>query len=156
VKTRPILRASLVPLPAAFVGALGVTLVVAIFGDGACLLRRDPQPARRLPRRRGDSSRGRGRPAAGGETLHNGIVLPRDWPPAAGRPAPRAGGAPVPEGPPKVIPIDTGRQLFVDDFLIERTTLKRTFHQASYYGRPSTKDGPARGPSSSGPTGPGR
>jgi hypothetical protein len=30
--------------------------------------------------------------------------------------------------PPEVIPIDVGRQLFVDDFLIAETTLKRTFH----------------------------
>ena len=30
---------------------------------------------------------------------------------------------------PKVIPIDLGRQPCVDDFLIENTTLKRTFHQ---------------------------
>ncbi len=32
-----------------------------------------------------------------------------------------------------MIPIDVGRQLFVDDFLIEETTLARTFHQAEYY-----------------------
>jgi hypothetical protein len=30
--------------------------------------------------------------------------------------------------PPAVIPIDLGRQLLVDDFLIEQTTLKRAFH----------------------------
>jgi hypothetical protein len=35
--------------------------------------------------------------------------------------------------PPEVIVIDGGRQLFVDDFLIERTTLRRTFHTASYH-----------------------
>jgi hypothetical protein len=35
--------------------------------------------------------------------------------------------------PPEVIPIDGGRQLFVDDFLIERTTLRRTFHTAKYH-----------------------
>ena len=29
--------------------------------------------------------------------------------------------------PPAVIPIDVGRQLFVDDFLIEQTTLTRVF-----------------------------
>jgi hypothetical protein len=29
---------------------------------------------------------------------------------------------------PAVVPIDVGRQLFVDDFLIERTTLRRTVH----------------------------
>jgi len=33
---------------------------------------------------------------------------------------------------PAVTPIDIGRQLFVDDFLIENTTLQRTFHQPEY------------------------
>lgn len=33
------------------------------------------------------------------------------------------------ERPPAVIPIDGGRQLFVDDFLIERCSLNRVFHQ---------------------------
>ena len=42
---------------------------------------------------------------------------------------------PVPylDHPPAVIPIDVGRQLLVDDFLIEQTTLKRTFHRARYH-----------------------
>src|SRR5438105_7832551 len=31
------------------------------------------------------------------------------------------------------ISIDVGRQLFVDDFLIERTTLRRTVHAANYH-----------------------
>jgi hypothetical protein len=35
--------------------------------------------------------------------------------------------------PPAVIPIDLGRQLFIDDFLIEKTTLERTYHQAQYH-----------------------
>jgi hypothetical protein len=35
-----------------------------------------------------------------------------------------------PQGP---VAIDTGRQLFVDDYLIESTSLKRTFHQAELY-----------------------
>jgi len=39
---------------------------------------------------------------------------------------------PVPylENPPEIIPIHLGRQLFVDDFLIETTDLKRTSHKA--------------------------
>ena len=39
---------------------------------------------------------------------------------------------PVPylDNPPEVIPIDVGRQLFVDDFLIAHTSLERTFHAA--------------------------
>ena len=66
------------------------------------------------------------------ETLYNGIVLPEAWPPRAAD----FSNDPVPPpylvAPPTLIPIDVGRQLFVDDFLIESTTLKRTFHLAEY------------------------
>ena len=66
-----------------------------------------------------------------GETLYNGIVLPEEWPPRDQDPA-SAEPMRVPylEKPPTVIQIDTGRQLFVDDFLIESTDLTRTFHTA--------------------------
>ncbi|PAW77742.1 MAG: hypothetical protein B9S32_10050 [Verrucomicrobia bacterium Tous-C9LFEB] len=37
------------------------------------------------------------------------------------------------KSPPKVIPIDIGRQLFVDDFLIASATLKRSFHKPEKY-----------------------
>ena len=51
--------------------------------------------------------------------------------------APRLSPAPVTPpylvDPPAVIPIDVGRQLFVDDFLIEETSLTRTFHRAEYH-----------------------
>lgn len=42
---------------------------------------------------------------------------------------------PVPylDAPPEVIPIDTGRQLLVDDFLIAESTLSRTFHKPVAY-----------------------
>ncbi len=65
------------------------------------------------------------------EKLYNGLELPDQWPPRFLDPA-STEPMPVPylRRPPKVIPIDVGRQLFVDDFLIEKTTLKRTFHQA--------------------------
>ena len=45
---------------------------------------------------------------------------------------------PVPylENPPAVVPIDVGRQLFVDDFLVEESTLSRTFHQPEYHKEP--------------------
>jgi hypothetical protein len=70
-----------------------------------------------------------------GETLHNGITLPDEWPPRA--PVTTPGGEPMPvpylAKPPAVIPIDVGRQLFVDDFLIEQTTMKRTHHLATEY-----------------------
>lgn len=64
-----------------------------------------------------------------GERLYNGIVLPKEWPPRNMDLADK-GPMPVPylDFPPEVIPIDVGRQLFVDDFLIERTDLTRTFH----------------------------
>ncbi len=62
------------------------------------------------------------------ETLHNGIVLPEPWPPRHVDPNSRD-PLPVPylERPPELIPIDLGRQLFVDDFLISATTLDRRF-----------------------------
>jgi hypothetical protein len=65
------------------------------------------------------------------ETLYNGVVLPEVWPPE-GRDPQSAEPMPVPylQSPPRVIAIDVGRQLFLDDFLIESTDLKRTFHRA--------------------------
>lgn len=67
----------------------------------------------------------------GGELLYNGIKLPEIWPPRYMSPASyKVMPVPYLESPPKVIPIDVGRQLFVDDFLIEKTTLKRKFHNA--------------------------
>jgi hypothetical protein len=77
---------------------------------------------------------GTAEPAAG-EVLYNGIRLASPWPPN------RAALPEVPTippyiaDPPAIIPIDVGRQLFVDDFLIEESTLERTFHQAEYYAK---------------------
>ena len=67
--------------------------------------------------------------AASGETLYNGIVLPNVWPPRDRDPKSRA-PMPVPylAARPEVVPINIGRQLFVDDFLIEHTTLRRAYH----------------------------
>jgi len=76
-----------------------------------------------------------------GERLYNGIVLPKEWPPRNIDPADRR-PPPVPylDFPPSVIPIDVGRQLFVDDFLIERTDLVRTFHMPEKFaGNPVLK-----------------
>src|ERR1700736_4481244 len=70
-------------------------------------------------------------PAAAGEVLYNGIVLPDQWPPTrTGEELKNREPQPVPylKDPPAVIPVDVGRQLFVDDFLIESTTLQREFH----------------------------
>jgi hypothetical protein len=75
--------------------------------------------------------------------LYNGIELPREWPPRHLDPD-SAEPMPVPylEHPPKVIPIDVGRQLFVDDFLVESTTLTRTFQTAKKFeGNPVFKAG---------------
>jgi len=76
-----------------------------------------------------------------GERLYNGIVLPEEWPPQTVRPRDTA-PMPVPylDFPPKVIPIDVGRQLFVDDFLVATSTLKRAFHTPKKYaGNPILK-----------------
>ena len=83
--------------------------------------------------------------ASAGEKLYNGIELPDDWPPNylgleyeeffnlptlkyyAPMPVPYLAH------PPELIPIDVGRQLFVDDFLIENTQLKRVWHRPEYH-----------------------
>jgi len=65
--------------------------------------------------------------------LYNGIELPETWPPRAKDFADDPQRPPYLVSPPKLVPIDVGRQLFVDDFLIEETTLKRTFHHPEYY-----------------------
>jgi hypothetical protein len=68
------------------------------------------------------------------EVLYNGIVLPSPWPPQpAAWPHPEPVPPPYLASRPAVIPIEVGRQLFVDDFLIEETTLQRAFHLAEYY-----------------------
>ena len=67
------------------------------------------------------------------ETLHNGIVLPNPWPPVRSELTFATTTPPYLADPPAVIPIDTGRQLFVDDFLIEESSLYRTFHSATYH-----------------------
>ena len=69
-----------------------------------------------------------------GQMLYNGIELPDEWPPrnldaASDEPM----DVPYLENPPAVIPIDIGRQLFVDDFLIENTDLIRVFHKPEDY-----------------------
>ena len=80
-----------------------------------------------------------------GEVLYNGIQLPPQWPPRGEF----TNDAKPPQEPfylerdniPKVIPVDVGRQLFVDDFLIESMEgLKRVFlHPVKYDGNPVVK-----------------
>jgi hypothetical protein len=64
---------------------------------------------------------------------YNGIVAPL-WPPQVDTLS-REPLATPPHliAPPAVIPIDVGRQLFVDDFLVEATTLERKLRQAEYH-----------------------
>lgn len=92
-----------------------------------------------------------------GELLYNGIRLPAEWPPRYRKPKDNAPSNNVEEkaamvfvtepmvvpylnAPPAVIPIDIGRQLFVDDFLIEKSDLSKEFHRAEKYaGNPVMK-----------------
>ena len=75
--------------------------------------------------------------ASGAETLPNGIRLPAEWPPAARELTREPQAVPYLVAPPALIPIDVGRQLFVDDFLVGHTTLVRRFHRpAPYAGNP--------------------
>ncbi len=66
--------------------------------------------------------------SAGGELLYNGINLPKIFPPST-TPTQEYRTPYYINNPPRVIPIDLGRQLFVDDFLIDKTTMVRTPHQ---------------------------
>lgn len=68
------------------------------------------------------------------ETLYNGIRLPEQWPPRYGEPK-QAQDMPVPylEQKPEVIPVNVGRQLFVDSFLIAETNLKPVYHTPHFY-----------------------
>lgn len=73
-------------------------------------------------------------PAHEGERLYNGIQLPAVWPPQnTNTKLHLPSTPPYLATPPEVVLIDVGRQLFVDDFLIEQTSLKRTFHQPEYH-----------------------
>jgi len=73
-------------------------------------------------------------PGNQGEVLYNGIRLPESWPPRSVY-FDDVSPMPVPylTHPPEVIPIDLGRQLFVDDFLIGKTDLVREYHHATKY-----------------------
>lgn len=96
--------------------------------DGASSFRGGPQPFHLLI-----TSQPITVPVQGATILYNGIRLAPPWPP----PSPYQAGEPMPvpylSNPPAVIPVDIGRQLFVDDFLIESTTLKRTWHKPVLY-----------------------
>lgn len=67
-------------------------------------------------------------------TLSNGIKLPAEWPPRYPLPTERH-EMPVPylEHKPAVMPINNGRQLFVDSFLISSTNLESVYHTPNFY-----------------------
>lgn len=69
-----------------------------------------------------------------GELLYNHIRLPQAWPPRYAEPA-EAADMPVPYllEKPEVIAINTGRQLFVDPFLIAQTNLETVSHTPRFY-----------------------
>ena len=67
------------------------------------------------------------------EVLYNGIRLPEQWPPRMRKLPDGPTTPPYLVHPPEVIPIDVGRQLFVDDFLVEETDLGRTYHRPEFY-----------------------
>lgn len=66
--------------------------------------------------------------------LYNGIVCPAQWPPRYEEPT-KACDMPVPylKKKPSVIPVNVGRQLFVDDFLIWETSLQQVAHEPNFY-----------------------
>ena len=64
------------------------------------------------------------------ELLYNGIVLPATWPPNNIDRSRNPVDIPYLKNKPAVIPIDVGRQLFVDDFLTDQTNLKTIYHVA--------------------------
>ncbi|MDR2704756.1 MAG: hypothetical protein LBC02_03155 [Planctomycetaceae bacterium] len=75
-----------------------------------------------------------------GELLYNGIRLPSVWPPRDVKKDRSVKPVPYLNDIPSVLPINVGRQLFVDDFLIESTTLQRQFHYpVKYAGNPILK-----------------
>ena len=70
---------------------------------------------------------------SGGQTLYDGITLPAQWPPTE-VPTQDVQTPSYLANPPAVIPIDLGRQFFVDDFLIQLASgLTRTQHVPTPY-----------------------
>lgn len=63
------------------------------------------------------------------EKLYNNIVLDNDFASKFSDPF----HVPYLEKPPKIINVSTGRQLFVDDFLIANTDLESVYHDAQKY-----------------------
>ena len=65
------------------------------------------------------------------EKLYNGLIIPDQWPPSLNFNGPsEILPANYVQNKPEICPIDVGRQLFVDNFLIHETSMTKTFHQA--------------------------
>lgn len=78
--------------------------------------------------------------AQDGVPTYNGIILPGDWPPNKASFGLESSVPPYLEHPPEVVFVNVGRQLFVDDFLIDNTTMTREFHLPRYHpGNPVLK-----------------
>ena len=75
-----------------------------------------------------------------GELLYNGIRLPQQWPPIIDWSSPEPMPVPYLKNPPQLININVGRQLFVDNFLVEQTDLEAEYHYPQKYeGNPILK-----------------
>ncbi|MCK9410985.1 MAG: hypothetical protein M0Q53_01710 [Prolixibacteraceae bacterium] len=68
-----------------------------------------------------------------GELLYNGIRLPQEWPPNIDWGSDDPMPVPYLKNRPKLVYIDIGRQLFVDDFLVESTNMLREYHYPQKY-----------------------
>ena len=68
-----------------------------------------------------------------GELLYNGIRLPQEWPPYIDWSSDEPMPIPYLKNRPKLVYIDIGRQLFVDDFLVESTNMSREYHYPQKY-----------------------
>ena len=73
------------------------------------------------------------RARASEQILYNGITPSQPWPPRRARLSEAPQRPPYLSSPPAIIDIATGRQLFVDDFLIEESSLYREYHLATYH-----------------------
>ena len=63
------------------------------------------------------------------EKLYNNVILQDDFMETPSN----ANDVPYLKNPPEVINVSVGRQLFVDDFLIQNTNLKKEYHKAKKY-----------------------
>lgn len=68
------------------------------------------------------------------KVLYNGIELPAIWPPKVSSSCILDGMKPTYlDKKPDIIDISIGRQLFIDNFIIEKSDVKRVWHQAEYH-----------------------